>query len=290
MPDDALDLALMREWFDVRLARDLVVYHYTDAAGLLGIVTSGTVRGTNAAFLNDRSEISYGHGICNDVLREEMERCTEGRDRTFLDRVRQWIDGDTSPTEIYVASFSARRDSLSQWRGYGSPAGRYAIAFQVGQFSERDLLRLPMPVAYEPEEQRAKIRRIIEVALRMIEKCEDAERRDAETTVAFHLRRVMCRLKHEGFADEHEYRAVMSSLGDGVDMPDVGFLPSTDGLLKPWVPMLTGSRINHRLPIVEVQVGHVARANEAVFATRLLLKRTGYASVVVSQTKIPFVP
>lgn len=290
MPNDALDLALMREWFDAGDARDLVVYHYTDAAGLLGIITSGIVRGTNAAFLNDRSEITHGLGVCEAVLREEIERRADPADRTFLERVWKWIEGDSTPTEVYVASFSGRRDSLSQWRGYGSPSGRYAIGFRVGQFSERDVLRLPTPVVYQPEEQRARVRRVLDAALRLIAHYEELERRHAETTVAFHLRRLMCRLKHEGFADEQEYRSVISSLGDGFDEPKIEFTPSADGLLRPWLPMLTGSREASRLPIVEVQVGHVARVKEAIFATRLLLQRAGYGGVTVSHTDIPFVP
>src|SRR5262249_47446801 len=40
-----------------------VLYHYTDAAGLLGILKNQALRATDYQFLNDREEISVGEQL-----------------------------------------------------------------------------------------------------------------------------------------------------------------------------------------------------------------------------------
>jgi hypothetical protein len=37
-----------------------LIYHYTDAAGLLGIIESKTIRATNVMFMNDSVEATFG--------------------------------------------------------------------------------------------------------------------------------------------------------------------------------------------------------------------------------------
>lgn len=45
------------------------LYHYTSAAGLLGIVSQGILRGTHFGHLKDSTEIQYGLGIARDLTR-----------------------------------------------------------------------------------------------------------------------------------------------------------------------------------------------------------------------------
>jgi hypothetical protein len=44
-------------------ADEEVLYHYTDAHGLLGIVQSRQLWASNAAFLNDSTEVTYIRGV-----------------------------------------------------------------------------------------------------------------------------------------------------------------------------------------------------------------------------------
>ena len=44
------------------------LYHYTDAAGLIGIVTSGALWATHCDYLNDASEFKYAAGVMKDVV------------------------------------------------------------------------------------------------------------------------------------------------------------------------------------------------------------------------------
>jgi hypothetical protein len=283
-----LDELLIRDYLVPPDVKTRVVYHYTSAAGLMGILDSGSIRGTNAAFLNDTSEIAYGLSVCVAVLEEERSSRKSAVEQQLLDRTLGFVRDDASPYEIYVASFSARRDVLSQWRGYGSAAGRYCIAFQLAQFSERDILRLPHRVEYALTDQRELVKRAIVLACRtVIERPDDNQ--DAwscVTALTFHLRRLMCSFKHPGFAEEEEWRSIATVRDEDLV---VGF-EAVKGLPRPYIRMLEGSRTSGRLPVVEVCVGPAERKQVAIHATRLLLSRYGYGNAAVTHTDIPFAP
>jgi len=283
-----LDQLLLKEWFSPKGLRDRVIYHYTSAAGLIGILESGTLRGTSAAFLNDTSEIAYGLAVCREVLEQE---CSGPGD---VDRMlRAQVDdalGDDAPSEIFITSFSAIRDGLGQWRGYGSAAGRYSIGVRPAQFSERDILRFPQAVDYDPESQHARIRHAIEVTRRHLQHSADDRGRAFQDIVslAFYLRRLACTFKHPGFQPEQEWRSVIS-LDDSGSVSGLRF-EATDGIPRPYILMLEGSRESRRLPVTEVRVRTINRHEAAVFATRLLLQRLGYENVEVTRSDIPLAP
>ncbi|BBE47429.1 MULTISPECIES: DUF2971 domain-containing protein [Rhodococcus] len=137
------------------------LYHYTDSAGLLGILGNpmafpgvekntlskftsetrfGVMWATDARYLNDSEEIEFGIPI----LAESLDAQADTADRTpaVADRLRELASdvrekrfdmtshknaGKETP---YVACFCESPDLLSQWRGYGDGGGGYAIGFR----------------------------------------------------------------------------------------------------------------------------------------------------------------
>lgn len=283
-----LEEVLIRDWFIPANADTRVVYHYTSASGLIGILTSGVIRGSNAAFMNDRSEIAYGLAVCTSVVEEERSSRSSTMEQLLLERTLGLIRDGGSPEEVYVTSFSARQDVLSQWRGYGSADGRFCIGLQVAQFSERDILRLPHRVEYSTDDQVELVRRAVGLACgALMERPEDERHAwSCSSTLALHLRRLMCCFKHAGFREEEEWRAISSVRQEQLI---VGF-EAVRGVPRPYVAMLEGSRSSRRLPVVEVCVGPSDRPDAAVYGTRALLSRYGYVDAKVTQTNIPFVP
>ena len=45
-----------------------LLYHYTTSEGLVGIVSTHSLWATEAAFLNDFSEFSYGEGVIKSAV------------------------------------------------------------------------------------------------------------------------------------------------------------------------------------------------------------------------------
>lgn len=135
--------------------------HYTTAAGIAGIVSSGCLWATHAAFLNDAEEIKhfFDARLLDIVLAETHQYASElARSPDIakkmeaeggIDQVAR-SEAETLATKLrsatltfnhpYIFSLSAARDQrvshnglLSQWRGYGSDGG-YALVFDTMEF------------------------------------------------------------------------------------------------------------------------------------------------------------
>ena len=74
-----------------------VLYHYTSAEGLLGIVESGILRAGNFSYVNDASELTYGQELVTDVLSEEIGDAPTSLLRTLSVRL-QTQAGRRDPT------------------------------------------------------------------------------------------------------------------------------------------------------------------------------------------------
>ena len=141
--------------------------HYTTAAGLTGILTSGCVWASHASFLNDAEEITHFFDVrLIDIVREvvlayaqELAKAPEVAAKMLqeggVERVAQTeADGLAARlreatiafNQPYIFSMSAPRQAriaqsglLSQWRGYGTDGG-YALVFDTARLN--DLLQL----------------------------------------------------------------------------------------------------------------------------------------------------
>ena len=133
------------------------VFHYTDSAGLLGILSSKSVFATHYRYLNDVSEGSLIRDLILPILEEEItEIYSKLRERGLLRGFYEFhgvrgnrlqaegfytslvnsLDDTTPP---FVLSFCRHTEDktikhglLSQWRGYAGSAG-FAIEFDEGE-------------------------------------------------------------------------------------------------------------------------------------------------------------
>ena len=108
-------------------------------------------------------ELNYALNLATDVIEEEAEAgpnsladlCKE-----FLGRIRN--------IAVYVASFSAQKDDLSQWRAYCPSGGGHALAFGTAALlsaAEGAGYKL-LPCYYQRKEQVALLRPIIKRMLK----------------------------------------------------------------------------------------------------------------------------
>jgi hypothetical protein len=137
------------------------VFHYTDTAGLTGILSSETLLASDPRFLNDASEVSIIRDLLLPILEKEIAEITpkliekkwlkgfyefhgisghrlqaEGFFKTLIRLVN-----DVSP--LFVISFCKHEEGsnefahglLSQWRGYGDKGG-FAIEFDEAGMDE----------------------------------------------------------------------------------------------------------------------------------------------------------
>jgi hypothetical protein len=95
------------------------IYHYTNEAGLKGILESGTIWLTDIFNLNDPSELSHGFSQAVNIMNG---RADDGPPESKL-FAKQFSafgtqGGIQSSAHYFVASFSADGDELGQWRAY----------------------------------------------------------------------------------------------------------------------------------------------------------------------------
>jgi hypothetical protein len=112
-PDEGLAAELwhigriwMTEWSRAQQQPPPVIYHYTDAVGLLGIVRSKEIWASHAAFLNDSSEVVYIKRVLKTVTTALKARYDESRVCEFLEFVEMWFtDRILSDYEVFLACF-----------------------------------------------------------------------------------------------------------------------------------------------------------------------------------------
>lgn len=251
-----------------------VLYHYTTAAGLTGIVKSGPcLQATCHRFVNDAGEIRFGFEIALDVL-ASVDRLAEKVITAATARINKMRTEDS-----YLACLSSEHDVLSQWRNYADNCAGYCIGFRTKTRAEaygdsddnlwtsnlyqciydRDLLR---------EHLDARYRRKIELS-----KTDDFKRRIAASrskldepkrrieALALDLADVAWRYahiaKHEHFREEKEWRYVV-----GAPQSHLSYRMTKRGLAA-YLDTQT-------LELAEVWIGPSARAIPKEDVTRFL--------------------
>ncbi len=106
-----------------------VLCHYTTAAGLEGILNSGTFWGTNVAFLNDPEEFRFAYRVLESMIIRGEHALDKTLVGAFLDGLRTG-GHDHEVERTFFISFSARKDDLSQFRAYADNARGYVLEFE----------------------------------------------------------------------------------------------------------------------------------------------------------------
>lgn len=291
-----------------------IVWHYTDAGGAIGLISSGEVWATSVNCLNDTEE--FGHGIR--LLEEEVlplalaSRWVHPAQKEFMHNAVQLARESADDAPLYVFCASAEPDSLSQWRGYGSGVG-YAVGLDVDREimamveTESDPRGLPRrgpyaswgKVLYNVAEQR-------ELLMRGLSFCAAAttgpdEEEAVPGQAVLHASGVLVGLaaycKHDAFRDESEVRMVTSAPADGdaVQYRSSRFgvtpyvrlarAPARDSSAAAW---WTVKEDHPPLPVGAVRVGPTPHSEPAAYGMRLLLDAHGYGGVPVHRSTAPF--
>jgi Protein of unknown function (DUF2971) len=161
---------------DTKITQPL--YHYTGAAGLLGIITSQQLWFTNYLHLNDPRELRYGMGIARRLLLEAGERFADNLIDLFTaTAVRLCRDENLDGRlDFYVASFSRDRDDLGQWRSYADDGQGFALGlaphlFHVDEKTDRKPHEhvFVMPVVYGEGQALSQYREAIDAAADIVQ-------------------------------------------------------------------------------------------------------------------------
>lgn len=107
-----------------------ILYHYTSLRAALSIIQEEAIWATNVFYLNDSSE--YRH-VLDAIIARTKARIHAYSDPVQKEHLRKYVaklkNDPFGP--IYVASFSSKKDDLTQWRGYCPPGLGVCIGFHT---------------------------------------------------------------------------------------------------------------------------------------------------------------
>jgi len=285
-----------------------LLYHYTDHAGLLGIVSSSELWATNAKFLNDASEVKYGSQLAIPSVKGYIARATWQPWKSALETAEGWLSssGEISSnirpefTDAYVVCFCQEPNLLSQWRAY-SRGGGYSIGFDLNvtlspepEFEGRQGFK--SRVCYNPTEQQSRLDKLLSQVDEKAHALETGALVPSEDQPEPFLVRVMdivlpswlYTVKDPSFEDEKEWRLVYlpAVTEEGYAGPKgIHFRPGVIGLL-PYIKVRPEGT-PPKLAITSVKCGPNVDRNLTEHAVKLLLRKHGYNGVEVSSSSIP---
>ena len=265
-----------------------VLYHYTSADGLIGILTSRSIWLTDLRYMNDLSEMQYSRELLGMRLAERLKQpALSETQRDFLTRV----SSNVGPFyRVFSASFCEEGNLLSQWRAYRGKGGGYAIGFDF--FHVLRLLNRPCvlrKVVYDENEQVRLFDSVIHEFLAVVQHEVDTNpNREAiasflpELCQAFKsvIAEFLSSVKHPDFREEQEWRLVhfassIPELSDG----DAPSFRSYDGNVIPYFSVDFGRAVAlslddtycHPFPIVDLMIGPTISADLNQASIKLLL-------------------
>ena len=276
------------------MRRPKTLWHYTDAAGMYGIVTSSQLRFGDARLLNDRTEQIYAERLLQEVVREGSLPDKHGVIASALES----IDSSQHPIRLYVCSFSETRESISQWQRYGADGAGYCIGFDVseldalfGEYLWRKRMR------YQPGKQRELLRKKLRVASAVQEEWPTFDKSTLEfefligaAKLGADLDDAMLQIKNPFFEDEREWRYVLmkdARAQDGKPTSPEQFTPR-GVYVKPFIaiPPLKGTTAQTKLPVRNIVCGPKLNFEIAEPATKRFLASHGYKRVKVERSEL----
>jgi hypothetical protein len=203
--------------------------HYTTAEAALSIIKSKRLWMRNTTCMADFREVQHGYDILWQFFHDEQKRetfkaaldaCAPGAADESIKLFDQWWQ--TIRFNTFIASLSEHLNSedthgrLSMWRAFGnSGAPRVAAVIRIPKFSggATALNLIFSPVAYLTQVQtHDEIKRVIDNIAANVSFLKSLDRQIIVANVFTMLLAGVTCLKHEGFAEEREWRAIYSPL------------------------------------------------------------------------------
>lgn len=278
-----------------------LLFHYTSAGGLLGILESARLWATNYRFLNDSSEIAYGVDLFEALVKERLVDQKEPILVEFLGRALHTANAFDGMFDCYIACFCERDDLLNQWRAYAGSGGGFALGLNAkdigrrwGQL-ERSQDFVLHRVVYDTNKQKHLLREVIDTTLAVLRpatlglKVEEANNAIARCCqfVRSEVADYLLSFKHPAYEVEHEWR--LCHVASSGEEDHVKFREGPFGL-TPYVCLdvspMAGVN-NNKLPLSRITHGPTPSPENVRFALRKLLRGLNYAHVEVAGSTLP---
>ena len=217
-----------------------IIFHYTDDAGLRGIIESGKFWLTDIFNLNDPSELLHGFSHAIAILNH---KASAGQPATK--RFAQGFEtfgregGLQASAHLFVLAFSSSGDELGQWRAYADNGRGYALGFDaktleaafIREGSNTDYGNNSFPVIYDDAALKRMHGQIVDLIFPLLTLPDGKDlpspvvskyMLDLSIFLSMHVARSALFYKHEAYSNEKEYRFLQMHQPNK-PVPDVKF-------------------------------------------------------------------
>ena len=308
-----------------------LLYHYTDQEGLLGILGGDrkNIWATHFRYLNDTSEGKFVFDSLIDEISRNYQLPKEWSDFFGISKGPA-LDGDQSvdastieagisagvwatSATVFITSFSAKGDSISQWRAYSGPSGGFSVGFKSGylraigeeflrgredRFMTSDvLIRCEY---YEGDKKTLFQRQVGSAVAAYITQASSKPGPEAtgKSKIAQRLQPIamahfaplsiyIAKLKHAGFSDESEWRLGFHLMPNSIPS-DVSIRPGKSTLVPYLEIPLSVPEPFSAIGIDQIIVGPCPHPEESRKSVEMFLNRSGFRGVQVKNSVIPY--
>ena len=224
-----------------------IIYHYTNDAGLRGMLESGKLWLTDIFDLNDPSELSHGFSHAVSIL---SNKAADGHRLTkvFAQAFEKFRGELQVSAHFFVGSFSSDKDDLGQWRAYADNGRGYTVGFDtkvletafVGAGDISHCSNNTFPVTYDDAHLGSIHHQFVEMIFPLITLPNGRQlSQEVMTEYLTELRVVLAKqvarsalfYKHEAYSNEKEYRFLQLHRAD-VPPPGMKFRARRYSLVK----------------------------------------------------------
>lgn len=279
--------------------KNCTIYHYTKPEKLLNILSGGTLRFSNALYLNDKEEIAYSYRLIVKLIDEipELNPDLFGKIKThFSNKYKHIVDGENdfrNKLEYFTTSFSTESDNLTLWNNYakGKNYTGYNIGFDkkklIDEMTENKYLPIFGSVIYDKQKQIKIIHAIFKkwnMLFNRALKCKktnEVKLFDILFELIDVLSIVSIFFKNPQFKNEHEYRIVIVN-SFGVENSKPTKVVEKNGLFVPYLEYKFSKE-----SVTSINIGPTFDENIFYTSTNRMLLNFGYEDKEVCRSKIP---
>lgn len=277
---------LARKWFnDLYKPKKVDVpetlYHYTDAAGLFGMLSGGAIWLTEARYLNDKTENIAFLEVAKSMLYKKSNSSSDDIEKSLCAKIPSYLSVKSN-VRTFIFSLSSQMDDLSQWRGYAHEGKGFTIGFSGESLCDCAISESMMGLA-KVDYDRSGQNKITEIALRDFIKdlkkeiaknnlTNDELIDDAALTFDLMLEDVAARHKHDSFIGENEWRIVRRLHKDNKEIS----VRSSGLRLVIYLPVTLSDSSTGLLPVKSIGIGPGLDQDDQQLAVETLCKGYGY--------------
>lgn len=279
--------------------KNCTIYHYTKPEKLLNILSGGTLRFSNALYLNDKEEIAYSYRLIVKLIDEipELNPDLFGKIKThFSNKYKHIVDGENdfrNKLEYFTTSFSTESDNLTLWNNYakGKNYTGYNIGFDkkklIDEMTENKYLPVFGSVIYDKQKQIKIIHAIFKKWNMLFNRALKCKKTNEVKLfdILFELIDVLSIVsifsKNPQFKNEHEYRIVIVN-AFGVENSKPTKVVEKNGLFVPYLEYKFSKE-----SVTSINIGPTFDENIFYTSTNRMLLNFGYEDKEVCRSKIP---